>query len=127
MLIAIAPFGVSDDATLFVRYALDLTVERKRTDPDPGEEPVHLGLLSATLKLLSEGQEALESEAEREGLVRLLAIAAELVEHARKDVRWTRLHLEGDPKWELEDLRRRARYPLESEAPRSGKRYAKAV
>lgn len=126
MIPLIAPFGVSNEATLFLRHALELAVERKRNDPDGAKDPVHLGLLSAALKLLSEDLVSLESEAEREGLVRLLAIAAELVDHARRDVRWTRLHLEGDPTCELEDLRRRARYPLECEAPRSGKRYAKA-
>jgi hypothetical protein len=127
MLSRIAPFGVSQDAAIFLRHALELAVARKRAAPDRGPDPVHLGLLSAALKLFSASQDSLCFEAERLGLVRLLALAAELLEHARRDVRWTRLHLEGDPKWELEDLRRRARYPLEREASGAARRYGKAV
>ncbi len=127
MLSRIAPFGVSNDATLFLRHALELAIARKRDDPDGAKDPIHLGLLSAALKLFSASEELLESEAERIGLVRLLALATDLLEHARRDVRWIRLHLEGDPQWELEDLRRRARYPIASPSACARRRYARAV
>ena len=113
MLTSIAPLGVSDGALDAIRHALDLVlaIQRRAREGDPREglDPVHLGLLSAALKLVSPDREVLGEASECEGLLRLLTLAEDVLrEDAR--VRGTRFSSPDRPDIEIGDLRRRARY-----------------
>jgi len=114
MLHAIAPLGVSDAALDILQQALDLSLVIQRQDrardPAQVEGPVHLGLLSAALKLISPDPEELGEVPEREGLFQLLTLAEDM---ARQDPRACGLATGYDrPDLELADLRRRARNAL---------------
>jgi hypothetical protein len=112
MILMIAPSGISEPALLVLRQAHDLAsaIARRHAErhPDAAPEPAASGVLAVAAKLLSPHPEALVGVEERDGLLRLLALALDVARQEARD-RHPSFDTGVSPDLELGDLRRRAR------------------
>lgn len=93
--------SLSRGATFFLRHALELLSEGRRSAPGSFQD--HATRLSGILKLLGSGPLEL-SDPERGELARTIRTARILARMARLDPRWQALGITGDPSRDLADL-----------------------